>query len=215
MTARKYEKHLAYYELLEELRRSRHCAFCVLERKGIHTYVEGLLYEKVNDRGVRETLSKSRGFCPRHAHLLAGFGDALGTSILYADQVGLLLRSLEHSRREKGPAACPACLAETRMRQAHVSTLLHGLDDPEMASAWERSAGLCFPHFSLAMNDAKDPDTKKVLVRTQEARLKELASQLKELIDSYDYRRAAAGSREERDAWLRAVEMVSGLKTVF
>ncbi len=222
--SRKYEKHLAYYELLEELRRSRHCAFCVLERKGIHKYFEGLLYEKVNDGGIRSSLVKSRGFCPRHAHLLSSFGDALGTAILYSDQINLRLKSLEQSlsrkrsRARKEPAEpglCPACQAEVRLRQAHVGTLLHGLSDPEMAAALEGSTGLCFPHFSLAMSEAKDPEVRSVLLQTQEAQLKGLASQLKKLIDTYDYRRITGGFKEEKDSWLRAVEMVSGLKTVF
>lgn len=220
MKTRKYEKHLAYYELLEELRKSRHCAFCVLQRKGINKYFEGMLYEKVNDPGLRASLVDSQGFCPRHAHMLAGFGDALGTAILYEDQLRQRLKSLEPGPRRRPRAngkqpACPACRVEDRMRGAYISTLLRGLPDPEMAAAWEASAGLCFPHFSLAMREAKDPDVKRALVRTEEATLKGLASQLKELIDRYDYRRITAGFKEEKDSWLRAVEMISGLKAVF
>ncbi|HVP17518.1 MAG TPA: DUF6062 family protein [Spirochaetia bacterium] len=220
MKSRKYEKHLAYYELLEELRKSRRCSFCVLERTGIRKYFEGLLYEKVNDVGIRAALARSRGFCPRHAHILSSFGDALGTAILYADQLRLRLESLEVGPRRRSPARseqglCPACQAEIRMRQAHVRTLLHGLADPEMAAAWAGSAALCFPHFTLAMSEAKDPEVKSALVRTQGARLKGLASQVKQLIDRYDHLRAAEGFEEEKDSWLRAVEMISGLKTVF
>ncbi len=221
MAAKKYEKHLAYYQILETLRSAKRCAFCELERKGIQKFFDGLFYEKVNDRGLRDALVKSRGFCARHAHFLVSFGDGLGTAILYADQVELRMKSLDSpgaARRRKRPTQdgiCPACRALGRLRAGFVHTLLQGLADPEMSGAFATSAGLCFPHFQAAIEAAQDSEVKKELVRIQKEKTQALLSQLKELIDKYDYRRIASGFKEEKDSWMRAVEMVSGLKDVF
>ena len=211
--------------MLEELRGERRCAFCSLEHRELTGYFEGLLYEKVTDPGIRGALVKSRGFCPRHAHVLVTFGDGLGTAILYADQIELRLKLLEeHGPRRGRPRArsartgedsCPACRTEARLRASHIRALLQGLGDPEMSAAFEASAGLCFPHFSAALREAEDPGARKELIRVQKQKMEALLSQLKKLIDRYDYRNIGAGFAEEKDSWIRAVEAVSGLKDLF
>jgi len=167
MANRKYEKHRAYYEMRDELRKAKHCAFCSLESKAMHQFFDGLLYEKVTDPGIRSSLVKSAGFCPRHAYMLAGFGDALGTAILYEDQLKLRMEALEvisppsRKRRVLKPfdmrnqETCLAYRREGQMRMGHVHTLLQSLTDPEMNDALGSSAGLCFPHFTLAVNEAE------------------------------------------------------------
>jgi ParB-like chromosome segregation protein Spo0J len=220
MAMREQEKHMAFYKMRDEIRRAKHCALCSLERKAMHQFFDGLLYERVTDPGMRKALVKSAGFCPRHAHMLAGFGDGLGTAILYEDQLKLRLEVLNMAkspfrthRREE--ALCPACLREEQMRARHVQMLLKGLSDSEMASAFESSMGLCFPHFSLAAEQAEDSAVKSILVRVQAENVKRLLVQLKEFIDKHDYRRTSEDYAEEKDSWMRAVELVSGLKNVF
>jgi len=227
MAIRKYEKHLAFYEMRDELKKAKHCAFCTLERKRMHQYFDGLLYEKVNDPGIRRSLVRSAGFCPRHAHMLAGFGDSLGTAILYQDQIRLRMKTMEkmgsplRKSRKPSPSAakkqedCPACRIEGQMRMGHAHSLLQGLTDPEMVDAFETSAGLCFPHFTFAVNEAEDPGVRSVLIRVQKEKMERLSAQLKEFMDKHDYRRISEGFAEEKDSWLRAVELVSGLKNVF
>ena len=227
MAMMEQEKHMAFYKMRDEIRKAKHCALCSLERKAMHQFFDGLLYERVTDPGMRKALVKSAGFCPRHAHMLAGFGDGLGTAILYEDQLKLRLEALRKAKSplrkhrafrqtaERGETLCPACLREEQMRARHVQMLLKGLSDSEMASAFESSMGLCFPHFSLAAEQAEDSAVKSMLVRVQAENVKRLLVQLKEFIDKHDYRRTAEDYAEEKDSWMRAVELVSGLKNVF
>ncbi len=223
----KYEKHLAYYELRDEFRKTKHCALCSLERKALHQFFDGLLYEKVTDPGIRGELVRSQGFCPRHAHVLVGFGDGLGTAILYYDQVQLRMKALQgmvskprksHRSQEssaKGRGQCPACRIEKQVRAGHARTLLQGLNEPEMVEAFSSSTGLCFPHFSLVVNEAKESETRSILLCVQTGKLEKLIAHLKEFMDKHDYRRTSEGFTEEKDSWLRAVDLVSGLKNVF
>jgi hypothetical protein len=227
MYKKAHEKHLAFYKMLDELRKVRCCAFCSLERKALHQFFDGLLYEKVTDPGIRSSLVKSGGFCPRHAHMLAGFGDALGTAILYEDQVKLRLQALE---RMKGPVVsrralrkadrsddrkCPACRFEERKQRAHAQALLQGLSDPEMAEAFAASSGLCDLHFTLVMSEEQHSEEKRILIDVQREKLKVLLVQLKEFQGKQDYRRSREVSLEEKDSWQRAIEFVSGMKNVF
>lgn len=218
---------MAFYKMRDELRKARHCALCSLERKAMHQFFDGLLYERVTDPGVRKALVKSAGFCPRHAHMLVGFGDGLGTAILYEDQLKLRLEALRKARsplprsrasrfsEEREESLCPACQREGEMRSRHVQMLLKGLTDSEMLSAFESSVGLCFPHFALASEQAPDSEVRRVLVRVQAENVKHLLAQLKEFIDKHDHRRTSEDYAEEKDSWMRAVELVSGLKNVF
>lgn len=227
MQGREQEKHLAFYRMRDELRKGKHCALCSLERKAMHQYFDGLLYEKVTDPGIRSSLIKSAGFCPRHAHQLAAFGDGLGSAILSVDQ--LMLRSeklkkgkmttlLRRASRESDaaePHACPACRREEEIRSRHVQTLVKGLGDSEMALVFGSSAGLCFPHFVLAVDGTEDSEVRTLLYKVQAERTDHLLGELKEFIDKHDYRRSDEGFAEERDSWLRAIEFVSGMKNLF
>jgi len=163
---------------------------------------------------------ESGGFCPRHAYVLAGFGDGLGTALLYADQIKLRRDALEAGNPlsrawSRSDGACPACQREARMRESNTRTLLQGLREQEMKDALIASAGLCFTHFIAVLKQADDSEVTSGLIRMQKDRLESLSLQLKEFISKYDYRRADEEFREERDSWLRALEMVSGVKDVF
>ena len=217
---------MAFYKMQDELLKAKQCALCIIERKALHQFFDGLLYERVTDPGIRTALARSGGFCPRHAHMLVGFGDALGTAILYQDQIRLRMEALRkvkppartrHARPldSPGKGVCPACHYEEQTRMLNVHTLLQGLSDSGMAAAFTSSAGLCFPHFSLALNEAQEVATSNFLKQAQWQKVEHLQSQLKEFIDKHDHRRTAEEFAAEKDSWLRAVEFVSGMKNVF
>ena len=65
------------------------------------------------------------------------------------------------------------------------------------------------------LREARDPDVRGVLLRIEAGKLEQLRSQLAEFVDTHDYRRTAGGFAEEKDSWLRAVELVSGVKDAF
>jgi hypothetical protein len=226
MAIAKYEKHRAFYEVRDALLKCVHCAFCFLESKAMHKYFDSLLYEKVNDPGLRDGLVRSQGFCPRHAHMLAGFGDGLGTALLYEDQIRLRLKTLvniQAPRRKsrvlpsgpKDEAQCPACHSADQIRWRHIRTLIEGMQDPEMASALESSAGLCFPHLMIAVSATEDPEVREELIRMERKKMETLLAQLEKYVLKSDYGRTSEAFAEERDSWMRAVEFVSGLKNVF
>ena len=225
---RKPEKHLPYFTVLEAFQKAKGCALCELEAATTHRYLDFLLYESVNDPGVRENLLRSRGYCLRHAHLLLGFQNGLGTAILYQDQVRLFLdflaglQGLSAKVLRKGASAgwarhetCPACRLQIEGRQYHADVLLEGLAHEEMRAAFESSPGLCVPHFLLALDRTRDAERQQFLVGVQEKRFKELLAELREFCRKHDYRFSGEGFGKEGDSWIRAVKMLTGSRDVF
>jgi hypothetical protein len=225
---RKPEKHLPYFTVLEAFQKAKGCALCELEAATTHRYLDFLLYESVNDPGVRENLLRSRGYCLRHAHLLLGFQNGLGTAILYQDQVRLFLDFLAglqglsaKVRRKKATVewgrhdTCPACRLQHEGRDYHADVFLEGLGQEEMRAAFEVGPGLCVPHFLLVLDRARDPKQRQYLVQIAEKQFKALLTELQEFCRKHDYRFRKEGFGKEGDSWIRAVKMMVGSRDVF
>jgi hypothetical protein len=89
------DKGLPHHKLEEVLREQKEgCGVCRLVNRIGRRYVESLLYEQVNDPGVQAEFRESLGFCSRHAYLMLGVGDGLGTAILYRTVTRQLLEFL-------------------------------------------------------------------------------------------------------------------------
>jgi hypothetical protein len=143
----------SYYDLRDALAESG-CPVCRLKARDGERYLDLLLYEKVNDPGVRRDVRQALGFCHRHAWQLVRPSASLGVAILHRDVVNTVLKALEAARYDgppllslqrlhesldsEEPAAataslvkrlepgrpCPACLQEEAMETIYVETLL-------------------------------------------------------------------------------------------
>jgi len=219
------QKHITYFEVLEGFQKARGCALCELEERTINRYLENLLYECVNDAGVRRDLIASRGFCHRHAHMLLEFSDALGTAILYNDQVKLFLDFLNglsgRIKRKKIPETwmrddlCPACKIQNQSRQRYLETFLAMLDDCQAQEAVAHSGGLCAQHLIEALNASHEPELRRRLLTIHIARFAKLADDVEDFIRRHDYRFSKEDFKKKRDCWRKAVMMLTGLRNVY
>lgn len=220
----------AYYELLEALSQEG-CPICRLGRHVAERYLDGLLYENVNDPGVREGLRTAHGFCRRHAWALTAVrGCSLGVAILYRDVLhtvlGELARAGGEEKRSRGwsltaspekgggrlapQAPCPACVQQEEMERIYLQELLRRQDDPRLWSAFATSGGLCLPHLRLALRQVEDDRQRLELLNTQRAIWERLQHDLDEFIRKNDYRFRHEGFGAEADSWLRALAAISG-----
>lgn len=87
----------SYYDLRDALALPG-CSLCRVSAEVIDRYLDGLIYEKVNDPGLRMALREARGFCQRHAWSLVRHGAALGVAIMMRDVVRTLQRNLAEAR---------------------------------------------------------------------------------------------------------------------
>jgi len=222
------KKHMCYFNVLESFQKATVCALCELESRSVRRYLENLLYEHVNDVGVRGDLVGSRGYCHRHAHLLLECADGLGTAILYEDQAKLFLeflnglRGLSCNELRKAvsetwnrDALCPACMIRAQSRDRYLGTLLDWLDDLPMQEAIADSPGLCVPHLLRALRTCHDAKCREYLIATHVAKFTDLLNDLHEFMRKHDYRLSKGGFGKEADSWRRVVTMLVGMKDVF
>ncbi|MEZ4518131.1 MAG: DUF6062 family protein [Chloroflexota bacterium] len=81
------------------------CAFCRLLDASSDRLVDAVLFEMVNDVGVREELNAARGYCRRHAELLVRTGSALGSATMMQGVLKVLIRRIDAGETDQTAAS--------------------------------------------------------------------------------------------------------------
>jgi hypothetical protein len=242
-----------FYHGVREALGKQGCPLCRLLARDADRYLDAVLWELVNDLGVRSELNQARGYCPQHGWMLVRAGAAVGIAILMRDVVQTLLDVLatnpvddrpgsklrgvlrrldsddvpEFMRSQdkaQGPkrtlklvqalspqAPCPVCARLEPREKDYVRTLVAHLEEPGgLAEAYRDSDGLCLSHFRLALASAPSTGAAQALVAAQQSVWERLHRDLGEFIRKNDQRFRDEPFGEERDAWRRALEAISG-----
>lgn len=80
------------------------CPICRLNATAAGRYIDGFLWENVNDPAVREQFRRAQGLCHRHSSQLVRPGASLGVAILMHDVLQSVLGAMEDARFEPLPA---------------------------------------------------------------------------------------------------------------
>jgi hypothetical protein len=230
-----------YYHEIREAFGQPGCPLCRLLARSADRYLDAILWEQVNDLGVRSELNQARGYCRQHGWLLVRAGAALGVAILTRGVVKTLLDVLASNPVEDEPASvfqslrrsldrdlasrptarleaelapqrpCPVCSLLEGREEDYIGTLLAHLEGPgALADAYRASDGLCLPHFRRALARAPSGAEARLLVAAQQVVWQRLHDELGEFIRKNDYRFRDEPFGDEKDAWLRALEAISG-----
>jgi hypothetical protein len=209
-------KHLAYYQVLEQLGEPG-CAVCRLGFREAHRYLESVSAECVTDPAVRERLRKSFGFCRDHAHQLDAVAGRLSMAIYYDDFLACFERELEAldgagwrlRTAARAAAPCPACETVRQHGERSLEVLALSIDDPEMAEAFEGSEGLCRPHL-LALCRRLAAAARRRVIGEERGRLAQLRQELAEVKRKSDHRFLDEPWGEEKTSPTRAAAKISG-----
>jgi hypothetical protein len=205
-------KHLAYHRLREQMARPG-CAICHLGAEAAARYLETLCAECVTDPEVRSRLRASLGFCGRHAHQLEAMPQRLAIAILYQSFLQRIDDELENwtrpRRRQDPRSPCPVCVSIQEAEGHYLRVMTAFIMDTEMATAYDRSTGLCLDHMIALCRHLDEPARRRVLA-AERARLQELGAELAEVIRKHDYRFQDEPWGEEQTAPCRAVAKVTG-----
>jgi hypothetical protein len=213
-----------------QFRLDRHpdrCPICDFVSAAVARHVDALFYELVTDPPVREAIRKAGGFCRRHADVVALQADALGSALILGDVLRSDLRAMDEGEFDRPPntvgtvarildgslpgrAPCVVCRQERGLEEMAVDSLIDGLHDPETIAAFERSSGLCLPHFRLAFRRCDDSVVWRRVLDTERAALTRLTGELDVLARHFDHQAPAAEVGAEADAWKRALYATSG-----
>ncbi len=198
------------------------CPVCRYEQQaGVH-FLDGLLYESVNDYGLRQQLTRSLGFCAYHSWAsLAIPGTRLGTAIIEQAMLKEALRRLADQspgrrsllgKRAPLPAedrACPVCLHEQQAAARAMADLMK-VWDATWARALESAGGLCYNHLRQAIHLAQ-PATAQALKDLHVHLWQQVVDHLDEFIRKHDYRFREEGILDEESEALRqAIRILTG-----
>jgi hypothetical protein len=206
------------------------CPLCRLEMRAERLYLDSLNYERVLDLPTRDALKSSRGLCAHHSRGWQTLqGSALGIAIVYRVSVLDLLRATDTPekpptsllRRATGPAQvatalessgpCPACALLEDTSRRFGDLLLKELKSDEVQRLLCDCGGLCLPHLRTTLSRPGADKTYNILIAVQRRAWTALMAELDEFIRKNDYRFRHEPMESERDAWLRALDVMVGL----
>jgi hypothetical protein len=202
----------ALYDSLLLACRQPGCPLCRVSHDVEYRYLDQFFYSQVNDYDSRVRFRASTGFCPPHADIALNelAGKSLGVAILYEDLLRIAQESLEKGQNlAMAKGKCPACQLHDETNGYLLTDLERYILQPDLQSALQSCAGLCFQHYSLAYDRLRG-DKRRQLVAIQLQAVQSLRAELAEFIRKNDYRFQGEGFGSERDAWRRVVELVTG-----
>ncbi len=197
--------------------KERGCPICRLVRESEERWAWNLLYELTGDPEIHQLLARSLGLCPAHGRLLVQVATErelvtpTGVARLYETVVAQALAILSNGDLKRGkPAECPLCRSsrDTAARQA--AFLAQALAHPDLWTAYERSEGLCLPHFTLTLMEAPF-ELRPRLLSDQIRRLQALLTHLREFQRKERYDVREAPTQEELSSFREAVWRLAGV----
>jgi hypothetical protein len=208
------------------------CAICnavhAAERKSIHSF----LYEGMMFPSVRQKFLAGGGFCLRHFWMAKEIEDeawqtgGFGLAILCEDlarsassglaAVKAVARTSRPSlfRRSEPQGFVPGenCMfcQDNREKAQFLAEALEELSDEQEFAGPLAANGLCIPHGQLALQIWKDSAKRDRLFSQLEARISELADDLREFIRKHDYQYRHEPPGREQDSVLRSMRLFAG-----
>jgi len=203
------------------------CPICYYGRGAGRKYLDGVMYESVNDFGLRQRLIENMGFCEFHSQEMLTFpGAKLGAAIIEQAMLKEALRRVDgatasrnmfftrgnknaHVYAAPDRNTCPACLHEQDSELRAIEEQLKYWDET-WAALLEDAGGMCFNHLMQTLKLA--PKNTGRTLKSMHVRLwQETIAQLDEFIRKQDYRfRSEEISEEEGVASRRTIAILTG-----
>ena len=237
------DKFIAFHRLIDACQGAG-CPVCRCLLADTRRYLTTVLYEHVTDPDSRARLRASWGFCNWHAEMLPEIGNAaFGAAILSEDLLRVLTRRLERWARRpitRSPslfgrlrallgraripaivrlhhrrAVCPACAEVADSDRRYVETTLGFVRDPQFEEAYESSQGICVPHALRALELADGGAAGERLLALTLPKWAALRRDLAGFVRKHDHRNREPYTEAESDAYLRAIEALTGYAGLF
>ncbi len=195
---------------IEEALSRSGCPICYLVSRGVMDFLRSILYEYVNDPGVRRRFRESLGLCPHHAWLLARIVeepdvmDFLGVTILYED---VLSTYIELELNNKA-GECMVCKYVLNLENSYCKSLSTYLKEYGVNAYRSSKAVLCSRHFKAIYELMGELKNEFKMVQIE--KLKRILELMRSYIRKADYNAKEEASAEEARAWMKAIEALKG-----
>jgi uncharacterized protein DUF6062 len=232
------DKFIGFFRLVDACERAG-CPVCTCLGEDSRRAVGTLLYEGVTDAETRHRLRAAWGVCNWHAAgLLAGAGAATGVAILFEDLVRVCEERVDRLRGRTGRplpwplawirravpplvaeyrsrARCPLCGALDAGEASYLDAIVDFAEDPQLARAYERSAGLCVPHLVRMVERCSTATGVQTITRATVRKWQRLRGELAGFVSKHEYRNAEPITEAEAESRRLASEILAGHSGVF
>ncbi len=210
-------RDLFYHEIVEAIEKPG-CPICNILEKEERNTLWDILYERVNDPGVREKFRRSLGLCRHHAWRLYELSrrDPLigepGPAIIYHD---VLETAVERGLWEKPiDGECFICKRIDESNEAFIEEFANKAASTDLLEVYEnnKSSILCRYHYSMILKRLARIDKKSAdrLREIQSSKINDLINALKNFIDTYDYRSSRRPTSYESLSTFLAITYLKG-----
>jgi hypothetical protein len=207
------------FDKLVEAMKGGGCPICRRIALDIGRAIESLMYDGVNDVGLRLRIRADMGLCQAHARQVARRNNALAGAILFADLLEQASQRCEKLKRrwgggselkQLGRQVCIYCRDERETAKIACAVLADHADDAEVSAGMAGGALLCVAHLGMTAPQIAGRERRRAFVETHQQRYAEVVEQMRRLIASYSYDARAMPTEAEQNAWLRAIELLNG-----
>ena len=196
-----------FFDLLSDSIAYEECPICNATEKEVKRHIDMLLYESVNDVGVRQDIRKALGFCNRHMDLLLSYNDILGDALIAQD---LVKEVLTKDFNVKKNGLCPICIFENNIEKLFEDTFINALKEKSFREKLsEKRSILCLNHFRKIYNKLNG-EAKEFLYATEKKNLSHLKDELDEEVEHFDYTNKGKKWKDEKNAHTRAFRFLLG-----
>ncbi|MGQ9781159.1 MAG: DUF6062 family protein [Nitrososphaeria archaeon] len=203
------------YVLLKDALQEKDCPICFLLVKHKEKWIDGLLYERVNDPHTRERI-KSGGFCTRHLWDIFTYSakhpglDGLGISIILLDvletqMVKLSAKDVDYFWGDK----CILCESLIGLEESSLDSLALWFGDELLYHYGSSPSILCLRHFRSVLGKVGS-EHRSILYQMQLSKLKKLNGDLKSFVRKFDWNVKDKPTFDEASAKELAAKVLRG-----
>jgi hypothetical protein len=172
-----------------------------------------ILYEGINDPGIRKKFSDAEGLCNAHAYQLLALGDPLGHAIIYSDLLEKIADNMEKlpvytvSDHKK----CLFCESEKQGEKAYIRHFADSVSDDLFKSRYKEAGMICLGHYQAVCSYITETGTLSQFRETTVEKYRKLVDHMKEIQRKCNYRYAdKKWTADEKIAWRNVVAVING-----
>ncbi|MGC8652506.1 MAG: DUF6062 family protein [Candidatus Kryptoniota bacterium] len=180
------------------------CPVCFAQDEAVHSYLENLFYENVNDSLFRKKFENSGGFCSFHTNLVPKYGDPSGIAILYAALIS------SSTTLTTSVTDCLCCRISKEAQDRALDSVAELVSKDTFFENAPDDILFCRRHFSLLKKKISKSQQRAVILH-QQAKLDEVTKLLKDVLRKMDYRATSEKlTQREKLALIMAVKYFAG-----
>lgn len=223
---------ITYLRIKRAINKNSECFICELETEIEQKYLDNYLQELVMDYKAREKIIQSRGFCNSHSYKILAeaskptISDGHGIALIMQSITNQLIQDVSEQKNlykdafpkiianEKKCLACIHIAESMEMYIKKTAELLASSD--EISKLFQKSKGLCIPHFATLAYTAENfevnrrRDILQLISEVEKENLFRLHSELAEYVKRQSYEFSEADRVAVANTLLRSVEKLAG-----